>query len=189
MDYFNKITDFIQRIWFWGSVIASLFAGVNWYMEWHKYVGLLSFLIAIILITSHFFVWIRSWVKNKKKPIFVSFNDAIKIVGDCVFYDINEHRIIFENMRFTRHSYSKGLLVKRIKDKEISLHGRKIYSSKSELQKIDVKEFKRLYLEKDCNFLSSPKYCDKRENIYTDLSFNKKELELLVEKLKQELIE
>ena len=187
MKKFREITDDLQRFdWWIGKLIFCLIeigSGVGLWMEW------ISKTIATIAIISGIAVLIWPFISKyfNRTPKYIPFKDAIKAIGDCGYYDVNGHAIMHQNMVITRDSYYKGLLQESVNNKDIGLYGRKIHSSNSEPQKIEVDEFKELYLEEDCNSLSETLRDWSRQNKYTDLSFEKKELDLLLDKLKNEI--
>ena len=122
MHYFNNFTDFMQRIWFWGIIISSSFTGIDWYTELsNSYLAFLSFSIAVILLVSRFFIWIKDKVKDRRKPtqsetnieeikpVYIPFKEAIKIIADCGYYDFNGHDKMNEAMGVTRQSYYREL--------------------------------------------------------------------------------
>lgn len=200
MKKFREITDDLQRFKFYLDLLPAGMGLLNLKIDFLGQVpSYICILISILLLSWHFSKFVWKWnLDNKKstqsqskieetKPVYISFQDAIKLIGDCGYYDVNGHTVMHQKMGVTRDSYYKGLLQENIKRKDISLYGRKIHSSITELQKIEANEFKELYLENDCNFLSSPYWSQNRENVYTDLNFEKNELNSLVEKLKQEL--
>lgn len=142
-------------------------------------------------------VQILIWIKNKKtqksietyiesiKSIYIPFKGAVKFMFNSGYYEYNEQDLMNQLERITPEAYYRQLLIIKIKKKEICLYARKINGPNSEMQKIDVNQFKKLYLETDCNFLSTPIYSQDRENVYTDLSFEENELNLLLENLKK----
>jgi hypothetical protein len=123
------------------------------------------------------------WIRKKN-----SFTEAIHIIADCGYYEANGNKMMWENIGVNRTSFYKNLLIENIKKKEISLYGRKIYSSKQKLQKIDSHEFRQLHFVEDGNFVSSVLSDDwSGHAVYIDVIFNKSELLDLVKKLKKKL--
>lgn len=187
MKNFRDFTDDLQRFdWWIGKLIFCLIeigSGTGLWMEWvSKTIGITAIISGIAVL-----IWPFISKHFKRAPKYISFKEATKIIADCSYYDFNGQDKINESEGVTRESYYKQLLSIRIRRKEISLYGRKIYSSNPKVQKIDNNEFKKLYLEMDCNFLSTPAYSQIRENVYTDLRFKKNELNLLAGKLKREI--
>lgn len=196
MKKFREFTDDLQRFKFYLDLLPAGIGLLNLEIDFlGHFPSYVCISISIVLLGWRLLKWIKGKRKPKQSqinieeatPVYISFKDAIKVIGACDFYDFNGHDKMSESMGVTRESYYRELLKDRVKRKEISLYGRKIYSSSADLQKIAVDEFKELYFEDDCNFLSETLRDWSRQNKYTDLSFNKNELNLLVEKLKHEI--
>lgn len=156
-------------------------------MDWlYKIIVSAALILWILFLLSKLIAWIKG--KKKSRPD-VSFEEAIYIISDCGYYEANRHKMMWENMGVTRTSFYRELLIENIKKKEISLYGRKIYSSNEKLQKIESNEFKELHLEEDGNFVSSILSDWSGQALYTSVRFYKSELLLLSKKLKQKLHE
>lgn len=128
--------------------------------------------------------WIgKRW--NRKEPQYVSFNEAIKIIADCGYYEAGGHDKMWESMGVTPETYYKSQLWISLEEEEknFNLYGRKTYNP-SCLQKIESRDFNRLKLNDENTCLVS----DLKQNIYTDISFKRDELYNLVKMLKGNLL-
>lgn len=151
-------------------------------MDWvSKTIGIIGIILGVIIL---FYPFVFKWIKS---PKYISFKEAIKIVGDCGHYDVNNHDQMWQSMNISREQFYKGQIDIFINKKEVTLYGRKIYSSNKELQKIEITKFKKLCLEDDYKSLSSKLSDGTCQNVYTDLSFEKKELYSAIEKFKKQL--
>jgi arsenate reductase-like glutaredoxin family protein len=107
----------------------------------------------------------------------ILFNEAVEMLRESSYYEFNGNRKMWEELGTTQESFCREQLIQAIKDKKLSLYGRKVFGTNKNLQKIDIEEYNQL--GKENNLVSNL-----NEIIYRDLKIDKKALLSFIKTLK-----